>query len=287
MVQKVLGTMTATEVQADVSTRSEGSRGFVINVVASLAATLIAAAASFFAGELDRIGQAFALLAVWTIPFVVGIVVGWWTTRSQGLIATVFAVVLSAASFGAFFVAMPASDVVFEAAAAPRPARADSGDTSTAEAMGSTGRSTALSLEDAVDVQACAWGGNTGYGWEDIAPQFDKQAVTPAGIACTIRDSGAEGHLAFVVPADATSLRTLAGVDSRSKNATANLTFAVLDVDGNVLVEREAGYGQPADITVDVGDLERVQLRVRVADYVNDPDDSPLTAAWGDLRFES
>jgi hypothetical protein len=79
----------------------------------------------------------------------------------------------------------------------------------------------------------------------------------------------------------------LAGVDSRSENATTNLTFAVLDVHGNVLVEADATYGQPADIAVDVGDLERVRLRVRVADYVTDPGESPLIAALGDLRFQS
>jgi hypothetical protein len=247
---------------------------------------LIAAAASFFAGQLERIGQALALLAVWTIPFVVGIVVGWWTTRSQGLVTTVPAVLLSAASFAAFFVAMPASDVVFEAAA-PQAQAGERGNTPTDPATGSTGPLTALSLEDAVDVQRCAWSGNTGYHWEDTAPQFDKRAVTPAGIACTIRNSSAEGHLDFVVPAHATSLHALAGVDSRSENATTNLTFAVLDVHGNVLVEADATYGQPADIAVDVGDLERVRLRVRVADYVTDPGESPLIAALGDLRFQS
>lgn len=273
---------TSSQRQADARSQERGGRGFIINVIASLVATLIAAAASFFAGELDRMGQALALLAVWTIPFVVGIVVGWWTTRSRGLVATVFAVVLSAASFGAFFVAMPASDVVFEAAA-PKP----TDDDPAADIAEPSGRSTPLGLEAAVDVQGCAWGGNTGYGWEEIAPQFDKQAVTPAGIACTIRNSGAEGHLDFVVPAEAKSLHALAGVDSRSENATTSLTFAVVDVDGNTLIERDTAYGSPADIKVDVSSLERVRLRVRVADYVTDPDDSPLTAAWGDLRFES
>lgn len=274
---EAIDTTTSSEPQAN-PRPGEGGRSFIVNVIASLVATLIAAAASFFAGELDRIGQALALLAVWTIPFVVGILVGWWTTRSRGLVATVVAVVLSAASFGAFFVAMPASDVVFEAAA-PQPSTEESADV---PSSASAGRAAPVSLDDAVDSEDCTWSR-----WDESAPQFDKRSVTPAGIACLIDESSAEGHLDFVVPADATSLRALVGVDSRSENATAAVNFAVLDVAGNVLTERRARYGEPADIAVNVANHERVRLRVRVADYVTDPADRSLTAAWGDLRFES